>query len=99
MPSKLQGQEPAQTAAQEMPADASEPVRIPASDIPSRSDEVLADLRRVEALLEPSYEVQAIRSTIDEQKDVLVALHSELDGIDPQRVSTRVLDDHRLKWL
>ncbi len=76
-----------------------EPVPIPASDIPSRADEVAADMRRVEALLEPSDEVGLIRSIVDEKKDELVALHSELDGLDVDRVSTRVLDDHRLKWV
>ncbi len=85
--------------AQELIAVPSEPVPIPGSDIPSRADEVLADLRRVEALLAPSYEIEAIRSTVDERKNMLVALHAELDGIDADRVSTRVLEDHRLKWV
>ncbi len=90
-------QEPQQPAP--IPAVPAEPVPIPASDIPSRADEVIAELRRVDALLEPSDEVALIRTTVDEKKDELVALHSELDGLDEDRVSTRVLDDHRLKWV
>ncbi len=96
-------QEPSQPAAtsatQELPAAPTEPVPIPSSDIPSRGDEVSAELRRLEALLEPSYEIEAINTALDEKKAMLVALHGELDGIDPDRVSTRMLEDHRLKWV
>jgi hypothetical protein len=85
--------------AQELAAAPAEPVPIPCSDILSRADEVTADLRRMEALLEPSDEIETIRFAIDKEEDVFVALHSELDGLDPDRVSTRALEDHRLKWL
>ncbi len=50
----------AASAAQEPAAAPAEPVAIPSSDIPSRGDEVSADLRRIEALLEPHYEVAAL---------------------------------------
>jgi small-conductance mechanosensitive channel len=85
--------------AQEVPAAPEEPVAIPAIDVPSRADELVADLRRVEVVLQPRNEVETIRETLDERKGALVALHAELDGIDADRVSTRVLEDHRLKWV
>ncbi len=97
-------QEPEQAAtppAQGTPAPATpaEPVPIPGVDIVSRADEVATDLRRLDTLLTPSNEVEAIRTVLDERKGELAALRSELDEIDVDRVSTRVLEDHRLKWV
>jgi small-conductance mechanosensitive channel len=82
-----------------VPAAPEEPVAIPAIDVPSRADELVADLRRLEVVLQPQNEVESIRDILEERKGVLVALHAELDGIDVDRVSTRVLEDHRLKWV
>lgn len=82
----------------ELPASGA-PVAIPASDIPSRADEVSADLRRIEALLEPIDEIEALRTEIEARKDVVVTLHAELDALGSDSVSARMLEDHRLKWV
>jgi small-conductance mechanosensitive channel len=96
--------QPAEAQEEPQPAPAApdvpiEPVPIPASDIPSRADEVVAEQRRVDVLLEPSDEVESIRSMLDSKQGELLALRTELDAIDEDVISTRMLADHRLKWV
>lgn len=72
---------------------------IPEGEIPSRADIVSADLRRIEALLQPDADISRIQSALVEREAEIVALLSELDRIDPDRISTRRLEDQRLPWL
>ena len=74
------------------------PVAIPLADVAARSDDLGANLRRVEALLAPSYEIQAIEAAVDDASDVLMELRAELDAVNDDEISMRMLDDHRLGW-
>ncbi len=68
-------------------------------DIPVQADLVLADLRRVEALLQQTDEIDEIEAAWDAEAEAIVALHAELDGVDSDHVSIRRVEDHRLRWV
>ena len=74
------------------------PVAIPLADVAARSEELGANLRRVEALLAPSYEIQAIEAAVGEAGDVLAELRRKLDALNDDEISMRMLSDHRLSW-
>ena len=80
------------------PVSTEAPAAIPLSDIAIRSEELGANLRRVDALLEPSYEIQAIEAAVDDAADVLVELRLNLDAVNDDEISMRMLADHRLSW-
>ena len=61
------------------------PVAIP--DVAARAEELDANLRRVEALLAPSYEIQAIEAAVDDASDVLMKLRGELDAVNDDEIS------------
>jgi potassium efflux system protein len=73
-------------------------VPIPETEVPPRADEVLEDLRRVEALVQPTSRVRAIESAEARLRADLTDQRADLDRIDPDRVSVRRLDDLRIGW-
>ena len=75
------------------------PQPIPEGQIPSSADVVAADLRRIETMLRPDGDVARIEAALLEREGMIVTLFGELDGIDPNRISARHLDDQRLPWL
>ena len=79
-------------------AEARTPVAIPLADVAQRAEELATELRRIEALLEPTPEFEAVASAIDEDAATIAELQRELDAIDPNRISLRKLEDHRLGW-
>ena len=70
------------TTAQETRHAVAEPLPIPASAVPLRAREVVANLRRVEALLEPSDEVERIEAALIEETAAILELRERLDGMD-----------------
>lgn len=74
------------------------PVAIPLTDVAARSEELSTNLRRVEALLEPNYEIQAIEAAVGEAGDVLAELRLKLDAVNDDEISMRMLADHRQVW-
>ena len=86
--------------APEAPAATEEgPVAIPLAVVAPRAEELAANLRRIEALLEPSDDVAAIDAALSERSDTFVELRRKLDDLDSSDVSVRMLDDHRLSWM
>ena len=86
--------------APEAPAATEEaPVAIPLAVVAPRAEELAANLRRIEALLEPSDDVAAIDAELSERSDAFLVLRRELDDLDSSDVSVRMLDDHRLSWM
>jgi len=75
------------------------PQAIDAGEIPSRAELVAADLRRIEALLQPAAEIERIESAFSAREVGIVRLLATLDAVDPSRTSTRRLEDLRLPWL
>ena len=69
---------------------------IPTGQIPTSADVVAADLRRIGAMLQPTADVSRIDATLVEREATIVVLLGELDGIDPNRVSARRLEDQRV---
>jgi small-conductance mechanosensitive channel len=94
----LPAQEGAAAPRQEQ-TDTEQPRTIPEGQIPSRTDVVAADLRRIEAMLQPDADVSRIEAALVEREAAIVRLLGELDQIDPNRVSARYLIDQRLSWL
>ena len=74
------------------------PAAIPMAVVTPRAEELAANLRRIEALIEPSAEVAAIEEAVSERADTFVELRRELDELDTSEVSVRMLEDHRLAW-
>ncbi|MEE8131085.1 MAG: hypothetical protein V3T48_12390, partial [Vicinamibacterales bacterium] len=94
------GQPPAVGGESTQPAlDVAETQPVLEGDIPVQADLVIADLRRVEALLQQTDEVDEIEAAWDAEAEAIVALHAELDGIDSDQVSNRRLEDHRIRWI
>ncbi|MCH7750407.1 MAG: mechanosensitive ion channel [Acidobacteria bacterium] len=97
------GQPPTDTAVEAESAqpapDVAEPQPVLEGEIPVQADLVLADLRRVETLLEQTDEIDEIEVAWDAKAEAIVALHGELDGIDADTVSNRRLEDHRIRWV
>ena len=83
---------------QEAPETSAALAAIPLAVVAPRAEELAANLRRIEALLEPSDEVAAIEAAVSDEADTFVELRRELDALDPSEVSVRMLDDHRLAW-
>ncbi len=86
-------------APQEEPAAPQEPQPISEGEILSRSEFVAADLRRVEVLIEPDAGIARIEGALVDRGVRIVAQLAQLDSIDPNRVSTRRIEDQRLPWL
>jgi len=78
---------------------AAEARAIPEGEIPARADLVAASLRRIEALIEPNTSVTAIYEDLARRELRIEALHSELDRVSADTVTTRRLQDMRLPWL
>ena len=93
-------QEPAEpsVAAQEAAAATPALLPIPQAEIPTRADEVAANVRRVGALVEPTTEVAAIGTAIPNQAGEIVELRVTLAAIDPSRTSARRIEDQRVEW-
>ncbi len=97
------GQPPTDTAVEtestQAALDVAEPQPVLEGEIPVQADLVLADLRRVETLLEQTDEIDQIEVAWDAKAEAIVALHAELDSIDADQVSNRRLEDHRIRWV
>jgi hypothetical protein len=87
-----------EVASQE-PAAPEEPQPILEGEIQDRADLVVADLRRIEALLQPAASSARVDATLSDREAAIVLLRGQLDRIDPARISTRRLRDKRLPWL
>ena len=93
----LPSQEEAAASRQEE-ADLEQSQAIPEGQIPASADVVAADLRRIEAMLQPDPQVSLIEAALVEREAAMVLLFAKIDRIDPNRVSARHLDDQRLPW-
>ena len=87
------------TAAQQEAAVPEEPQPILEGEIQTRADLVAADLRRIEALLPPTVDISRVDASLSDREAAIIVLQSELDGIDPDRISMRRLQNDRLPWL
>jgi small-conductance mechanosensitive channel len=76
-----------------------EPQPILEGELQDRADLVAADLRRIEALLQPIADSARVDATLSNREAEIVLLRGQLDRIDPARISTRRLQDQRLPWL
>ena len=106
----VHGQQPPETAPTETVAQDETPaieaprpgppqqVAIPVSDIPARADEVAANVRRVEAFVEPQDAVVAIAEAIPDKARQIVELRTALGALDPNRVSVERIADQRVEW-
>ena len=79
-------------------ADAPQPVPIPVADIPARAEEVTANVRRVETLVQPQQAVETIASALGEQTTRIIELRTVLNAIDPSRASVERIEDQRVEW-
>ncbi len=86
-------------ASQQETATPEQPQPILEGEIPSRANVAAADLRRIDALLQPPADISRIESALTDRETAIVALHRELDGIDLDRISTRRLEDQRIPWI
>ena len=76
-----------------------EPQPILEGELQARADLVAADLRRIEALLKPIADSARIDAALNDREAAIVRLRGQLDGVNPDRISTRRLRDLRLPWL
>ncbi len=74
------------------------PVVVPADDMLVRSDQEEQNLRRLDALMAPHPQIVAIDAALDELAPVVLVLRAELDALDPEHASRRVLNDYRYRW-
>jgi len=72
---------------------------IDEADIPARADVMTAELRRIQAFLEPTPEIGSIEAELDAIRPLFVQWRVELDGIDAERVYKRELSNHRVPWI
>ena len=79
-------------------ADAPQPVPILVADIPARAQEVNANVRRIETLVQPQQAVETIASALGEQTTHIVELRTVLNAIDPSRASVERIEDQRVEW-
>lgn len=84
--------------AQEVPPAPEVPVVVPADDILVRSAQEEQNLRRLDALMAPHLQILAIDAALDELAPVVLELRADLDALDPERASRRVLNDYRYRW-
>ncbi len=93
---------PQPPAASEAPApetiEVAGPPPIPTAEIPARADEAVANVRRIEELLQPAPIVETIRTMVAERSPELIQLRGELAALDPRRTSLRRIEDSRLEW-
>jgi len=91
-------QQESEVAQQGAPAP-EEPQPILEGELQARADVVAADLRRIEALLQPIADSARIDAALSDREAAIVRLRGQLDGVNPDRISTRRLRDLRLPWL
>ena len=83
---------------QEIPPVPEVPVVVPADDILVRAGQEEQNLRRLDALMAPHPQIVAIDAALDELAPVVLELRAELDALDPEHASRRVLNDYRYRW-
>ena len=75
-----------------------QPVPISLADLPNRTSEVNANLRRIETLVEPQQAVAAIGEVLSVQSQTIVELRTVLNTLQPGRATVGRIEDQRVAW-
>ena len=74
------------------------PAPVPVADIPARAAEVTANVRRIEALVQPQSVVEAIETAMAEQASEVVERRTALTALGQGRASVERVEDQRIEW-